>query len=153
MGALLSIKNDRLDQEAPAASDAPAAEGEGQLRIAWQYRRYIRRQQAEREAAARSNPNPASARSPGTSFVRKGTSTGPDCNPSSVASSGKLGRERSAASAAPSGGSSGSGGSGRAGAGDAGAARRWCHDFDLTRPMAEEALRGAQVVCLANNDF
>ncbi len=142
-----------LDQEAPAASEAPAAEKEGQLRIAWQYRRYIRRQQAEREAAARPNPNPASARSPGSSLVQKAMSTGPDLDPGSMASSGKLSSERSAANAAPSGGSGGSGGSGRVRAGDAGAARRWCHDFDLTRPMAEEALRGAQVVCLANNAF
>ena len=35
---------------------------------------------------------------------------------------------------------------GRVGAGDAGAARRWCHDFDLTQPMAEETLRVARTV-------
>ena len=35
------------------------------------------------------------------------------------------------------------------GARNAGAARRWCHDFDLTHPMAEETLRGARAVRVA----
>lgn len=119
-------------QEAGAPNEAPAPE-EAQLRIAWQYRRYIRRQQAEREAAAHPNPSPSPVppRPPGSSFVRKGASPGP-----SPAPGGAVGGA----------GSSASGTGGRVGARDAGAARWWCHDFDLTQPMAEETLRGASTV-------
>ena len=119
-------------QEAGAPNEAPAPE-EAQLRIAWQYRRYIRRQQAEREAAAHPSPDPSPvpARPPGTAFVRKGASPGPSPAPG--------GAIRAA-------GSSASGSGGRLGTRDAGAARRWCHDFDLTQPMAEETLRGASTV-------
>jgi len=111
-----------------AAAAAPPAAAEGQLRIAWQYRRYIRRQQAEREAGAGhqadSGRPPDSAPAP----VRAGAALGP-------------------AAGGRAGGGAAAGGVGvRERAGDAGAARRWCHEYDLARPLGEAALRGAGAV-------
>jgi hypothetical protein len=110
-----------------AAPPPPAAE-EGQLRIAWQYRRYIRRQQAEREAGAGSEADfgrpPDGAPAP----ARAGAALAP-------AAGGRAG-----------GGAAAGGAGGRERAGDAGAARRWCHEYDLTRPLGEAALRGVGAV-------
>jgi len=44
------------------------------------------------------------------------------------------------------GGAAAGGAGGRERAGDAGAARRWCHEYDLTRPLGEAALRGVGAV-------
>ena len=66
--------------------------------------------------------------------MRKGASSGPSPVPGGAAGAADSSAGRSG---------------GRVGARDTGAARRWCHDFDLTHPMAEETLRGARAVRVA----
>eukprot|EP00198_Chlamydomonas_reinhardtii_P003950 XP_001693286.1 predicted protein [Chlamydomonas reinhardtii] len=92
-----------------SSDDAAAEKEQPELRIAWQYRKYIKDEPQQQPQRAQS-----AASMSGRSGASASTTTG-----------AKSSFARAGAAVA------------------AGVGREWCHSYDLTRPIGEEALRGA----------
>ncbi len=125
---------------------APSGGDDG-LRIAWQYRKYIKQQHdqpqaaaqgsAQRaEGAARTAAATATAARAGSSFVRAGRQR---AAASTAAAAGLGGAAVSTSSAAASTSAAG------AKALDAGVSREWCHRFDASKPVGQDALAAGRL--------
>ncbi|EIE24544.1 hypothetical protein COCSUDRAFT_40910 [Coccomyxa subellipsoidea C-169] len=100
----------------------PGKEEDPKLRIAWQYRRYIQRQQDRAE-----QPGPPVAPRKGVGDV---SGKHPDLtSPSGSTAGGSSGSKATAKSKSSSG------------------MRDWCHQFDLSRPMDASALQASHLAC------
>ena len=104
--------------------------GDDGLRIAWQYRKYIQKQQQVQVQQVQQAP--ASARP--SAFSRAGATAA-----SSSAAAAPLRAAPAKAGAAASGAASAAG----AKALEAGVAREWCHRFDASRPVGADAAAAA----------
>ena len=113
----------QADQQGAEKAEDP------KLRIAWQYRRYIQRQQQAPSTGSRAlPPEPPFAPAPGAPHFLGGAPS----RPAGAASSGAI-----ASQPAKSGGRGG-----RSGVGD------WCHGFDLSRPMdTAAAVQAGRLEC------
>ncbi|GLC38028.1 hypothetical protein PLESTF_001436100 [Pleodorina starrii] len=117
-GAFLPAEASPSQSSGSAADEGRAAQEQPELRIAWQYKKYIKDEQP-------------SAAHTGAGGGRSG----------GAASAGA--RSSSGASASSSSSSSSSSAAAKAVA--AGVGREWCHSFDLTRPRGEEGLSGSSL--------
>ncbi|KAK9909878.1 hypothetical protein WJX75_008871 [Coccomyxa subellipsoidea] len=103
----------------------PGKQEDPKLRIAWQYRRYIQRQQDRADA-----PGPPVA----PTFRRKGAGDSPSTQPDTTPPSGSAaaGLTANHATSKPKSSSG---------------MRDWCHQFDLTRPMEAPTLQASHLDC------
>lgn len=114
----------RSKQEEPAAGPSGAGNDVPELRIAWQYRKYIANASNDsdlKDNVSRSRSGADAAAGPGSTANKQASSSSVSSAPKAV---------------------------------QAGLSREWCHKFDLTRPMGEAALAksGMQVLQFQGTD-